>query len=155
MTASRKAVAALVIAAVALGAGCGGGSDGAVDAEAIEGRWTYELTRDYLLENGISQQQATMESGRHTAVLRDGNFSDSWRTTSGTTGSCSGKYVVEGSSVTFYWKRGCFGDWKMNPTVEGDTITWSEIEALAPNATDEDQTISEVFNSVPWTRAQG
>ena len=96
-----------------------------------------------------------MESGRHTAVIRDGNFSDSWRTTTGTTGSCSGKYVVEGSSVTFYWKRGCFGDWKMKPTVSGDTITWSDAEALAPHASDEDQKITEVFNGVPWTRAEG
>ena len=65
-----------------------------------------------------------------------------------------GKYVVEGSSVTFYWKRGCFGDWKMKPTVSGDTITWSDAEALAPHASDEDKKITEVFNGVPWTRAE-
>ncbi len=97
--------AALVLTLTALAAGCGGGSDEAVDPEAIEGTWTYELTRQYMLDNGISEQQAKNESGRHTAVLRDGNFSDSWRTAEGVTGSCSGKYVVEGSTVTFYWKR--------------------------------------------------
>ena len=52
-------------------------------------------------------------------------------------------------------KRGCFGDWKMKPAVDGDTITWSDVEALAPHATDEDQQVTEVFNSVAWKRAQG
>ena len=145
--------AALVLTLTALAAGCGGGSDEAVDPEAIEGTWTYELTRQYMLDNGISEQQAKNESGRHTAVLRDGNFSDSWRTAEGVTGSCSGKYVVEGSTVTFYWKHGCFGDWKMSPTLEGDQLTWSNIEALAPHNTEEDQKVNQVFNSVAWARA--
>jgi hypothetical protein len=152
MGTAGKAATALVIALVAVALGCGG-SEEAVDAEALEGTWTYELSRQYLLDNGISQEQAKNESGAHTAVLRDGNFSDSWRTTEGTTGSCSGKYVVDGSTVTFYWKRGCFGDWKMSPSLDGDTLEWHDVEALAPHATDEDQKVSEVFNSVPWTRA--
>jgi hypothetical protein len=146
------AVAALAVLSL-VAAGCGG-SDEAVDADAIQGTWTYELSRQYLLDNGISAEQAKNESGTHTAVLRDGNFSDSWRTAEGVTGSCSGKYVVEGSTVTFYWKRGCFGDWKMSPSLDGDTITWSDVEALAPHDTDEDQKVTEVFNSVAWTRSQ-
>ena len=55
--------AALVLTLTALAAGCGGGSDEAVDPEAIEGTWTYELTRQYMLDNGISEQQAKNKSG--------------------------------------------------------------------------------------------
>ncbi len=40
----------------------------------------------------------------------------------------------------------------MSYTVDGDQVTWSDIEALPPHDSDEDQKISEVFNSVPWTR---
>jgi hypothetical protein len=152
MSGTRKAAIALGITLVALAVGCGDSAD-AVDPEAIEGTWTYELSREYMLENGISEEQAKNESGAHTAVLRDGNFSDSWRTAEGTTGTCSGKYVAEGAAVTFYWKRGCFGDWKMTPTLDDDQLTWSDMEALPPHDSDEDQKINEVFNSVPWTRA--
>lgn len=154
MSGSRSVIATLV-AVVALAAGCGGDSKDAVDPDAIEGTWRYELTREYLLENGVSEQQATNESGQHTAVLRDGRFSDRWRTSLGKTGMCSGKYIVEGSSVSFYWQRGCVGDWKMSPSLEGDTLNWGDVETLDPNATEEDKKINEVFNGVPWTRATG
>jgi hypothetical protein len=42
----------------------------------------------------------------------------------------------------------------MSPSLDGDTITWSDVEALAPHDTDEDQKVTEVFNSVAWTRSQ-
>ena len=40
----------------------------------------------------------------------------------------------------------------MTYSVEGETVTWSDQEALPPYDTDEDQKVNEVFNSVPWTR---
>ena len=140
----------LVIALV--GAGCGGSSDDA-SGSLQAGTYTYELTEQYLLENGIPAEQAANESGKHQAILRDdGAFTDSWTTASGSTGSCSGTYEEgDESRVTFNWSTGCFGDWEMTYSVDGDTVTWSDHEALPP-ASDEDQKVTEVFNGVPWTR---
>ena len=53
------------------------------------GIYTYELTEEYLVENGISAEQAANESGKHQAILRDdGAFTDSWTTANGSSGSC-------------------------------------------------------------------
>ena len=143
----------LLTAVVALAAaGCGGGSDDA-SGSLQAGIYTYELTEQYLVENGISAEHAANESGKHQAILRDdGAFTDSWTTTNGGTGSCSGTYEEgDGSRVTFKWSTGCFGDWEMTYAVDGDTVTWSDHDALPP-ASDEDQKVTKVFNSVPWTR---
>jgi hypothetical protein len=142
---------ALVIAALA---GCGGSDDAASSEPLQSGVYEYELTEQYLLDNGISEFQAQEESGAHEATLGDdGSFVDSWKTADDKTGSCRGTYE-EGNSnrVTFRWTSGCFGDWEMTYSVEGDVVTWSDQEALPPNHTDEDQKVNEVFNSVPWTR---
>lgn len=139
---------------VALGAaGCGGGSD-ETTAPLRTGVYEYELTEQYLLENGISEHQAATESGTHKATLSaDGTFVDSWRTGQGRTGSCRGTYEEgDKSRVTFKWTSGCFGDWQMTYVVGGDQVTWSDQKALPPYDTDEDQKVNEVFNSVPWTR---
>ena len=40
----------------------------------------------------------------------------------------------------------------MKPEIDGDEIAWTDIEALPPYDADEDQKVTEVFNSVPWTR---
>lgn len=144
-------ILALVVSAV--GAGCGGSSDDAADALQT-GVYTYELTQQYLVENGISVEQAANESGKHQAILRDdGAFTDSWTTANGGSGSCSGTYEEgDGSRVTFQWTAGCFGDWEMTYEVDGDEVTWSDQTALPPYDSDEDRKVNEVFNSVPWTR---
>ena len=132
--------------------GCGGSSND--PASTLQpGIYTYELTEGYLAENGISAEQAASESGKHQAILReDGAFTDSWTTASGSSGSCSGTYEEsDGNRVTFRWSTGCFGDWEMTYTVDDATVTWSDHRALPP-ASDEDQKVTEVFNSVPWTR---
>ena len=139
---------------VALGAaGCGGSSDDA-SSSLQAGIYTYELTEQYLVDNGISAEQAANESGKHQAILRDdGAFTDSWTTATGSTGSCSGTYEEgDDSRVTFKWSTGCFGDWEMSYAVAGDVVTWSDQEALPPYDSAEDQNVNEVFNSVPWTR---
>jgi hypothetical protein len=139
---------------VALGAaGCGGGSDEA-SAPLQAGAYEYELTKQYLLDNGISELQAQSESGEHKATLwADGAFADSWRTAENKTGSCRGTYEEgDGRVVTFKWTSGCFGDWEMRYSVEGDTVTWNEIEVLPPYDDEEEQRVAETFNSVPWTR---
>jgi hypothetical protein len=143
----------LTLAAVAL-AGCGGSDDSASSAPLQPGIYEYELTEQYLLDNGISQFQAEQESGMHKATLgADGSFVDSWRTAANRIGSCRGTYEEgDDSRVAFKWTSGCFGDWEMTYSVDGEVVTWSDQEALPPYDTDEDQKVNEVFNSVPWTR---
>jgi hypothetical protein len=143
----------LTLAVAVLAAGCGGSSD-AESSPLQAGSYTYELTEEYLLENGIAAHQAANESGKHRAILReDGSFTDSWTSAKGATGSCSGAYEEgDGNRVRFTWSAGCFGDWEMTYDVEGDTVTWSDHEALPPYDSPEDQKVNEVFNSVPWTR---
>lgn len=145
-------VLALLIATGLAVAGCGGGS-GEPTAALQTGVYEWELTEQYLLENGIGTQQAADESGAQTLTLmEDGSFLASWRTAEGRTGSCRGTYAEsDNSRVTFKWTSGCFGDWEMTYAVEGDQVTWSDHEALPP-ASEEDQKVTEVFNSVPWTR---
>jgi len=132
-------------------AGCGGGSDEST-APLQDGVYEYELTEQYLLDNGISTSQAENESGVHQTTLDSGSFIDRWRSESGTTGSCRGTYEADGNRVTFRWTSGCFGDWEASYAVEGDQVTWSDIEALPPHDSDEDQKVSEVFSGAPWTR---
>ncbi len=141
------AVLVLVLGAVA---GCGGSEEASEPLR--DGVYEYELSEKYLLDNGISQAQAANESGMHEATLDDGSFVDRWRTAQGRTGSCRGSYVADGNRLTFRWESGCFGDWAMSYSVDGDTVTWSDVEALPPHNGDEEQKIAEVFNGVPWTR---
>jgi hypothetical protein len=144
------AVASVLVLLAAV-AGCGGGSEEET-APLRAGVYEYELTEEYLLENGISTAQAEGESGMHTVTLDDGSFVDRWRTAENRTGACSGTYEQEGDRVTFRWTSGCFGDWSMRYSVEGDVVTWSDFDALPPHDGDEEQKVTEVFNGVPWTR---
>jgi len=139
------------IAAIALLAGCGGDSDEAGDV-IRDGVYEYELTEAYLVEHGVPPEQAANESGAHRVTLAAGSFTDSWETAKGERGSCFGTYEPDGNRVTFRWKSGCFGDWAMNYAVDGDRVTWSDHQALAPYDGEEEQNLTEVFNGVPWTR---
>jgi len=141
----------LTIAAALAAAGCGGGSDEATEP-LRDGVYEFELSEDYLLENEIPSSQAENESGVHRVTLDDGSFVDRWRTAEGRTGVCSGTYEEVGNRVTFRWESGCFGDWEMRYSVEGDVVTWSDFEALPPHDGNEEQKVTEVFNGVPWTR---
>jgi hypothetical protein len=109
------ASAAVVLVLLGLGtwAGCGSSSD--EDSAALRaGIYEYELTEEYLLENGIPSAQAANESGMHQTMLDGGEFVDRWRTEEGRTGSCRGTYEEDGNRVTFRWESGCFGDWAMS-----------------------------------------
>jgi hypothetical protein len=137
-------------------AGCGGSEDTASSEPLRPGVYRYELARQYLLDNGISEFQAEQESGVHEATLgEDRSFLDMWKTAEGLTGSCRGTYQ-EGDSnrVTFIWTSGCFGDWEMTYSVERDTVTWSDVEVLPPYDDEEEKKVAKVFNSVPWTRVR-
>ena len=141
----------LLAVAAALLAGCGGGSD--TSARGLrDGVYEFELTEDYLLENGIPARQARSESGAHEVTLDRGSVVDRWRTEEGRFGSCWGTYVADGNRVTFRWSGGCTGDWAMSYSVDGDVVTWSDFEPLDPKAGPEEQKVTEVFNGVPWTR---
>jgi hypothetical protein len=145
----RTGIAVLV--ATALLAGCGGGSEPSEDG-LRDGVYEFELTEEYLHENGIPAPQARSESGVHEVTFDRGSFVDRWRTADGTVGSCWGVYTVDGTRVTFLWTGGCTGDWAMSYSVDGDIMTWSDFEPLDPKAGPEAQKVTEVFNGVPWTR---
>lgn len=138
------------LAAAAALAGCGG--DEGSGQPLRDGVYKAELTKSYLLQNGISRAQADGESGVHTITLAGGSFVDRWRTAEGRTGACRGTYESEGSRVTFRWVSGCFGDWAMTYSVDGGVVTWSDFKALPPYDGDEEQKVTEVFNDLPWTR---
>ncbi|HLF68372.1 MAG TPA: hypothetical protein VI503_03430 [Gaiellaceae bacterium] len=143
--------ATVLIVAVAVAAGCGGRSSEAT-APLRSGVYEFELSEEYLLENGVPSQQAEDESGLHEVTLESESFIDRWRTDEGRTGACAGTYQTEGNRATFRWSRGCFGDWAMSYSVEGDVVTWSDFEALPPYDGETEQKLTEVFNGVPWTR---
>jgi hypothetical protein len=85
-------VIVVALAAAAL-AGCGGSSDSTSSERLRAGVYQFELTKQYLLDNGISREEAEGESGVHEATLgEDGSFVDSWKTAEGRTGACSGTY---------------------------------------------------------------
>ena len=144
------AATAATLLALASVAGCGGSEEASEPLR--DGVYEYELTEEYLLDNDIPPAQAENESGLHEATLAGGEFVDRWRTEEGQTGSCRGAYTEDGNRVTFRWESGCFGDWAMTYSVEGDTVTWSDVEALPPHDGDEEQKVADVFNGVPWTR---
>jgi hypothetical protein len=151
MRLSRIALAAAVGSALAALAGCGG--DGESMATRLQdGVYEYELSESYLVENGITAEQARAENGRHELTLDRGRFIDRWRTQDGTYGSCWGTYSEQQARVTFRFSGGCVGDWAMTYAADGETVTWSEIEALDPGAGPDEQKVTEVFNSVSWTR---
>ena len=143
-------IAAVASATAAL-AGCGGGGD---DGATVlrDGVYEYELSESYLVENGISATQARAENGQHEMTLDEGRFIDRWRSAAGLYGSCWGTYSEQGTRVTFRFTGGCVGDWAMTYSVDGDTVTWTQIEALDKAAGPEEQKVTEVFNGVPWTR---
>lgn len=146
----RAATAGIAIGLL-FAAGCGGSND--VASQPLrDGVYEYELTQQYLLDNGISEFQAESESGTHHTTLDGKDFVDRWKTSEGRTGSCRGTFDSDGTLVTFRWTSGCWGDWEMRYQVDGATVTWSDVEALPPYDTDEDQKVNEVFNGVPWTR---
>ena len=146
----RAAIAGTVLGLL-FAAGCGGAED-AASPPLRNGVYQYELTQQYLLDNGISQFQAESESGTHKTTLDGPDFVDTWKTAEGRTGSCRGTYETDGTLVTFRWSSGCWGDWEMRYSVDGETVSWSDVDALPPYDTEEDQKVSEVFNGVPWTR---
>jgi hypothetical protein len=38
--------------------------------------------------------------------------------------------------------------------LDGDSVTWSDVEPLDPEAGAEEQRLAEVFNGVPWMRTR-
>ena len=147
----RLTTIALLGATAALFAGCA--SFSGESAEGLrDGVYEFELTEEYLVENGISVEQARNESGAHELTLDRGSFVDRWRTERGTYGSCWGAYSEDGTRVTFRFTGGCTGDWAMTYAVDGDVVTWSDFKPLGPNVGPDERKVTEVFNGVPWTR---
>jgi hypothetical protein len=143
-------MAAVITSVVALVA-CSGGA-GANDAGLRDGVYRFELSRQYLIENGIPADQARSESGLHEVTIDRGSFIDRWRAEDGTTRSCWGTYTQDGARVAFRWAGGCTGDWAMSYAVDGNVLTWSDFEPLDPDAGPDESRVIQVFNAVPWTR---
>ena len=138
----------LVIAAMDVLVGCGGDASPGLR----DGVYEFELTREYLRHNGIPAEQATTESGVHRITIDHGSFIDRWRTADGTVGACAGVIALDGNRASFHWTSGCTGDWAMSYSTDGDRVTWSDFEPLDHDAGPEERKVTEVFNSVPWTR---
>ena len=139
-----------MLGATALLAACG--DSGGSEDTLRDGVYEFELTESYLREHGVPAQQARNESGVHELTLDRGSFVDRWRAADGAAGLCWGVYAAEGNRVAFHWTGGCTGDWAMSYSLDGDRVTWSDVEALDPRAGTEEQKVTEVFNGVPWTR---
>jgi hypothetical protein len=138
----------LMIAAMDVAAGCGGQAEPGLR----DGVYEFELTREYLRENGIPAAEAASESGVHEITIDRGSFVDRWRTAGGTVGACTGVFALDGDRASFHWTDGCTGDWAMRYSADGDSVTWTDFEPLDPHAGPEEQKVTEVFNGVPWTR---
>ena len=148
---NQTGVVLVIAATVALSGGCGGAGDG--DSDGLrDGVYEFELSREYLRHNGIPPEQARTESGVHRITIDRGSFIDRWRTADGTVGACTGVYTLDGNRAAFHWTAGCTGDWAMSFATDGDRLSWSDIEPLDAEAGPAEQKVTEVFNSVPWTR---
>ena len=141
----QSGVVRLIAAMAVLACGCGGNG-------LRDGVYEYELSREYLRHNGIPTEQARAESGIHRITIDRGSFVDRWRTADGTVGACTGVYSLDGNRAAFRWTGGCTGDWAMSYATDGDRISWSDIDPLDVDAGREERKVTEVFNSVPWTR---
>ena len=123
----------LTLAIASLAAGCGGGSEEA--SEPLQaGVYEYELTEQYLLDNGISQFQAENGVGRSQGDARRGRLVLGLVEDGGGRRARAAERTRKGTRAvsTFKWTSGCFGDWEMTYSVDGDTVTWSDQEALPP-----------------------
>jgi len=148
----RRVLTSAFALAVAVGlAGCGGGSDQAFP----EGAYENDITVAYLTQHGLPAEQVQRDGGLHQLRLARGSFTDSWTNGLGEEDFCTGTYKEAGGRVTFTWIWGCFGDWSARYSVDGDTVTWSDVKALPPHDTADDQRQAEIFNAVPWTRTAG
>ena len=108
----------------------------------------------YLLDNGISQFQAEIRERACIATTLDGkDFVDAWKTADGTDRLVPGNVRGRRDAASRSGGRAAAGaTGRCGTRVEGDHVTWSDVEALPPYDTDEDQKVTEVFNGVPWTR---
>ena len=153
MTKTTKLLTLLAVVGALAVAGCGGSSDTA--SEPLQtGVYEYDLSEQYLIDNGIPAERAANESGHQEVTFwEDGTFLARWRTDNNETGSCRGTYE-EGDHrlVTFKWTSGCWGDWEMKYTVEGNSVSWTDWKALPPYDSADDQNGTETYNKLPWTR---
>ena len=117
----------------------------------LEGVYRFMLTEQHLREEGISPQQAAMDAGTTTAVIYDGHYAERWHSRILGDTACVGTYRWSGMrlTVTYGRKSGCDGAWSMTGTLTGDTLTWAQIEATDPGASDQGYVPN--YN-VPWTR---
>jgi hypothetical protein len=139
---------ACLVATVAF-AGCGGGGS---NDSLSGGVYEQEITEQFLLDHEFTAEHAAGDSGHHEIALSNGSFTDTWTGADKETRFCSGTYKDESGSITFTWISGCFGDWSGRYTIDGDTVTWSDVKALPPYDDKESQRQAEVFAVPPWTR---
>lgn len=122
------------------------------DQSVLDGLYRYEVTEEYLIEQGVDRAEARNDWGVHTFTMSAGTFSDTWTNSVVGTYSCEGTFKLDRRIVTFSWTVGCFGDIRTSYTLTGGQIQWSEVEALPPHDSAADQTNAEAFQSVPYVR---
>ena len=121
------------------------------DQAVLDGVYRYEVTERYLLDHGLETSQARDESGVHTLTMSHGEFTDAW-VNGVADDSCSGRFTIDGRSVTLRWTVGCTGDTRAEYERVGDVLRWSQIESLPPHDTAYDQKVNDAYWGVPYTR---
>lgn len=126
------------------------GSSGEEDV-AIDGVWRYELSVEDFTSAGVPRASAEQEAGVHTVTLDGGRMVEEWEQPGGLR-VCEGTYEIVGDRVTFAFQSGCDATWAATASVDGDQITWSEIDALPPWDAPDDQLLDEVYGTATWVR---
>jgi TRAP-type C4-dicarboxylate transport system substrate-binding protein len=118
-----------------------------------DGVYRYDTPFEYLLAAGIPETQARADAGVITATMKDGVYTERWRNETVGDKTCTGSYVVSGNRMFMTWTpgEGCVGAWSAVATVKGDTVTWSEIQAIPPDTPDLTDDWK-VYMGRPWTR---
>jgi TRAP-type C4-dicarboxylate transport system substrate-binding protein len=128
-------------------------SSGDEEPAIADGVYRYEITEEYLVDGGIDPGQAAKDAGVSTVTMKDGVYTETWRNEVVGKNHCTGKYVVVGSRMFMQFTPGggCVGAWTATATVDDGSVTWSEIQAIPPDAP-EYTAEWEVYLGQPWTR---
>jgi TRAP-type C4-dicarboxylate transport system substrate-binding protein len=118
-----------------------------------DGIYRYRNSFDYLLAHGMPESEARANAGVFTVTMNNGTYSERWHNATVGDKTCFGEYVVVGPRMFMTWTpgRGCTGARAATATVKGNTLSWTDIQAIPPEGP-EATAAWNVFLGVPWTR---